>query len=165
MKYLFPIFLALATVAVTRASVSTIGSCHFDLGEGWKQYSEDGMHRMFRREPVPCRITIDVFDAELPKSQSAQYVKEVLPGVLERHGKLTRPMVEEDIAGGTIMYNLISRDEKADYYGFVVLNISPKGRLVQFAVEGSGDPMKSFAELYPKMKAVQWDQERSLTSR
>ena len=120
--------------------------------------------RMFRREPAPCRITVDFFDTELPKTQSAQYAKEVLPGVLERHGKLTRPIVQEDISGGTTMFNLIARDEKSDYYGFVVMNISAKGRFVQFAVEGTGDPMKSFEELYPKMKSVRWDQE-SLTSR
>ena len=164
MKHLVFIWLAISLLAVTHASVSTIDSCRFDLGEGWKQYSEDGMHRMFKREPAPCLITIDVFDTELPKSKSAQYAKNVLPGVLERHGKLTRPVVQEDIAGGTTMFSLISRDEKADYYGFVVLNVSPKGRFVQFAVEGSGDPMKSFEELYPKMKSVRWDQE-SLTSR
>ncbi len=80
-----------------------------------------------------------------------------LPGLAAGQGRITRPLTSEDLPQGGTLYSVAADglDPSAPQFGLFFLDISKKGDIAQFTVEGTGlqkDHWDAFWKLFQTAK-------------
>jgi len=146
MKWATLLFAAMMFLSPTWAEDWSFGPFSIQWADGYKKAPEGSGIQYTNVEGIT--VIVDNFihkpmnkDEEAEAIQNwVHFAQTALPGLAARQGQITRPLAKEELPQGGTLYSVASDglDPSDPQFGLFFLDISSKGNITQFTVEGTG---------------------------
>ncbi len=152
----------LTAVVSPRAEEWRLGNLAVQWADGWKREGVTEMIRFVAPAGEQACVTIEAIDREVPRGAPLGYAKLALPGIAAGHEKVLEELKEENLPSGATLFSIAFHDSVRNYFGVIFVQVSPRGRLAQMAIEGFGDPSGMVARYRPWARTAHWINEPSV---
>lgn len=166
MKRISAALLCLALLFSADAEEWKVGSFHIQWPDGYAHLNKPGINQFLADDGTG--VTVDVVghptdDASVELKQEGQwrdYARNYLIPSAQKHGSIVVPLTEEKLSSGSTLMTF-AVEEKGLFktsFGLYFLVISPRARLAQIVVEGSGTVKEHLPKFRPLFESVKWDE-------